>query len=243
MIIDARDFEFENPIDKGYSMCEINYYTWISPAFIKMGIRNHRLSLRKNLKDGVFEVVRHYIGAYGWTEKDDVVFFSKSLTEAGKFAELETARFHIVRGADEYVEGTGNPEGPIEKLGKVLQYVANSEVSYSMLPEGTWLAGGCGIFARAIQKVAKKAYGVEPMLYALRSGKYHVIHHIVARIGNYYYDADGMSTAGELLSRWEHKEMVDDPLLVPLVSWPGDIQRNESASEFIAGLILSRLSG
>jgi hypothetical protein len=243
MIIDARDFEFENPIDKGYSMCEINYYTWISPAFIKMGIRNHRLSLRKNLKDGVFEVVRHYIGAYGWTEKDDVVFFSKSLTEAGKFAEWETARFHIVRGADEYVEGAGNPEGPIEKLGKVLQYVANSEVSYSMLPEGTWLAGGCGIFARAIQKVAKKAYGVEPMLYALRSGKYHVIHHIVARIGNYYYDADGMSTAGELLSRWEHKEMVDDPLLVPLVSWPGDIQRNESASEFIAGLILSRLSG
>lgn len=104
MIIRAEDFEFEDPKHKGYSMDEVDYYAWIPRPFIELGIRNHRLTLRKNLNDGVYEIVRHYVGLPDSGEKDDVIFYSGSLSEAGRFAEIERARFHGSHEPDVYME-------------------------------------------------------------------------------------------------------------------------------------------
>ena len=51
------EFEKEDPNHKGYSLIEVDTYAWIPEG---MGIRSHRLSLRKNLTTGRFEVYRHY---------------------------------------------------------------------------------------------------------------------------------------------------------------------------------------
>ena len=51
------EFEREDPNNKGYSLTEVDTYAWIPE---RMGIQSHRLSLRKNLTTGRFEVYRHY---------------------------------------------------------------------------------------------------------------------------------------------------------------------------------------
>ena len=51
------EFEKEDPNHKGYSLIEVDTYAWIPE---RMGIQSHRLSLRKNLETGMFEVYRHY---------------------------------------------------------------------------------------------------------------------------------------------------------------------------------------
>ena len=124
---------------------------------------------------------------------------------------------------------------------RAIHRVAGSNESYTVLPDGTWLEGGCGIFARAIQKAVKSAYGVDAGLYALRGGKQGLIQHILVRIGDCYYDADGRSTERELLDRWEYLELVEDSRVEPLDSWPEGIIRRERASRFIAKMLIERL--
>jgi hypothetical protein len=105
MIIRTEEFNLEDPRHKGYSMDEVDYYAWIPQSFIELGIRNHRLTLRKNLTDGVFEIVRHYYaGLSGSDEKDDVIFHSGFLPKAGRFAEVERTRFHRSHEPDTYME-------------------------------------------------------------------------------------------------------------------------------------------
>lgn len=50
-------FEREDPNHKGYSLVEIDMYAWIPEG---MEMQSHRLSLRKNLITGKFEVYRRY---------------------------------------------------------------------------------------------------------------------------------------------------------------------------------------
>jgi len=98
MIICELEFEREDPNKKGYSMDEIDYYEW-APATQ----RNHRLSLRKNLITGEFEVYKCF-----WTGQDtptgiipdveqgeeQVMFKTKSLAEAVQWAREETEWVH-----------------------------------------------------------------------------------------------------------------------------------------------------
>lgn len=84
-------------------MTENDYYAWI-PATFKFP--NHRLSLRKNLKTGEYEVFRHYFDRKLWskkrltaiygedTDKEDVAFKSKDLEAAVKFANGEWNKYH-----------------------------------------------------------------------------------------------------------------------------------------------------
>ncbi|MBA7692037.1 hypothetical protein ES703_100595 [subsurface metagenome] len=57
MIICEYDFETPDHKDPNYALHEVDYYSWI-PA--DMGIANHRLSLRKNLKTKEYEVYRRF---------------------------------------------------------------------------------------------------------------------------------------------------------------------------------------
>ena len=108
MRIRATEFESEDPKHKGYSMLEVDYYAWIPRSFINStpSIRDHRLSLRKNIEDGIYEVCRHYYSliGFGGPEKDDVIYSNSSLADAGTFAEKERERFHGRFEPDVYEE-------------------------------------------------------------------------------------------------------------------------------------------
>lgn len=89
LIICELGFEDEDKNKKGYSFHEIDYYAFIPyESKINFGIENHRLSLRKNLKTGKFEVYRFY----HFSEEEEVVF-SGSFKEALEFANKECNKF------------------------------------------------------------------------------------------------------------------------------------------------------
>jgi hypothetical protein len=110
MIICELEFNTPDPENPKYSLAEVDYYAWIPAG---SGFPNHRLSLRKNLETGEFEVYR------AWEEKrlvsrgtltmiqnvetgsEEVAFSSKSLEEAIKFADNEYHKFHGEKMKDE----------------------------------------------------------------------------------------------------------------------------------------------
>jgi hypothetical protein len=63
------EFETEDPNHAGYSFVEVDRYSWIPKG---RGIQSHRLSLRKNLTTGEFEVYRSYTSAEG--QKNEVIY-------------------------------------------------------------------------------------------------------------------------------------------------------------------------
>jgi hypothetical protein len=76
------DIPDKNP---NYSLREVDFYAFVPyPIQKEKGIENHRLSLRKNLKTGKFEVYRYY----HYEEKEEVVF-SGNFKEALKIANRE----------------------------------------------------------------------------------------------------------------------------------------------------------
>lgn len=108
MIICETEFETPDPDDPAIALCEVDYYAWIPRT---QGIPNHRLSLRKRLTSGQYEVYRRFaytvIGEIqDWTEgsskiiqhKDtgyeQIIFTTDSLQEAVDFANAEAKKYH-----------------------------------------------------------------------------------------------------------------------------------------------------
>lgn len=118
------EYEFERPDSENpdYSMCEVDYYAWIPAG---SGFPNHRLSLRKNLKTGEYEVYRHYVQTHVTSRKEltviqekelgteEVAFKSKDLAEAIKFADGEYKRFH---GDDEEPDQVCQHKYPVQSF-------------------------------------------------------------------------------------------------------------------------------
>jgi hypothetical protein len=107
MIVCESEFEDPDPQNPGYSFTEVDFYAWIPwESQQRYGVENHRLSLRKNLKTGEYEVYRAYMerkliargGLVVITnepmEAEEAAFRSKSLKEALAFANAEVRRFH-----------------------------------------------------------------------------------------------------------------------------------------------------
>lgn len=103
MIICETEFERPDREDPNFSQAEVDYYGHIPYG---SDFQQHRLSLRKNLKTGKFEIYRCYQRAFlssrsgvtilgqkevGRTE----VVFTGSLQEAVDFANKETDRFWL----------------------------------------------------------------------------------------------------------------------------------------------------
>jgi hypothetical protein len=82
MIVCEESFKGVNPNNSKYANYEIDFYAWIPPG---EGI-DHRLSLRKNLGTGRFEIYRNYIN--GGAE----IVFSGSLHEGLKVGDRETMK-------------------------------------------------------------------------------------------------------------------------------------------------------
>jgi len=58
MIICEAEFETPDPKNPDFSMTEVDYYAWIPYDMATPETPNHRLSLRKNLKTGEYELYR-----------------------------------------------------------------------------------------------------------------------------------------------------------------------------------------
>jgi len=89
MIVCEYEFERPDPRNPSYSLVEVDIYGWIPRDFWDE-IRDHRLSLRKNLRTGRFELYRHY-----YADDYDEVIFTGSLEECLKKAGQEWKRFHF----------------------------------------------------------------------------------------------------------------------------------------------------
>ena len=125
MAVCAWDFEEwgARPEDTGHSRWEWSFYSGIPCEKETEKIPNHRLSLRKNLRNGKFEVYRHYEkrvtkrleGAFLETSIDldrKEVAFEGEFLGAVEFANSEVLRYHgsgifeICRGC---LMGSGDP--------------------------------------------------------------------------------------------------------------------------------------
>ncbi|MCF3652976.1 MAG: hypothetical protein L2C94_002220 [Aigarchaeota archaeon] len=84
------EYEFEKPDTRNprYSLVEADVYGWIPEEFWDE-IRDHRLSLRKSLKMGKFELYRYY-----YADGSEELIFTGSLEECLRRAEAEWKRFH-----------------------------------------------------------------------------------------------------------------------------------------------------
>ena len=59
MIVCESEFLVADPENPGYSLMEVDFYAWI-PIKARVDEPNHRLSLRKNLRTGRYELYKFY---------------------------------------------------------------------------------------------------------------------------------------------------------------------------------------
>lgn len=109
MYICELSFDKPDPKNPYYSLDEVDYYAWV-PAL--MGIDNHRLSLRKNLITGEFEVYRRFyqrrlvaphpniIGVVSHDTGLEEIAFRGTFEEALRFADKEYYKYHGEREPD-----------------------------------------------------------------------------------------------------------------------------------------------
>lgn len=103
-------FDSPDPEDPSISHLEVDYYAWIPPGG---EVPNHRLSLRKNLVTGEFEIYRAYTRAQMGVLRDRIlmltfkesgieeVAYRGGFKEAIDFANKETSRYHEISDRDE----------------------------------------------------------------------------------------------------------------------------------------------
>lgn len=95
------------------------------------------------------------------------------------------------------------------------------------------LDGGCWAMAVALQKI----FGTGKMYTLVGNG---IPQHVVLKMGNYYLDADGISTEKALIARWMKYEHLETPYLRPF--HPFDIP--ESPRDLIlVDLVYKHLKG
>jgi hypothetical protein len=106
MIICPAEFEQPDPKNPPYSMTEVDYYAWIPGYLATKEVPNHRLSLRKNLNTGEFELYRRFFNRFlisrksltmesgADTYKETVAFKSKDFQEIIRLGNKEYSKYH-----------------------------------------------------------------------------------------------------------------------------------------------------
>jgi hypothetical protein len=98
-------FNERDPDDKIHSMAERNFYVWIPKlGSQKFRVSNHRLTLRKNLVTGKYEVYRAFKRPFHFLSKDsptkknlsgkEKVVYRGTLRSALRFGNNEHRRYH-----------------------------------------------------------------------------------------------------------------------------------------------------
>lgn len=94
IVICELGFRYPDPKNPKYSRREVDFYMWVPvTARKKYHIGNHRLSLRKNLITGEFEVYRYF-----YEDGKEEVAFSGDFEGALEFAGREWNRYFGLAG-------------------------------------------------------------------------------------------------------------------------------------------------
>ncbi len=126
---------------------------------------------------------------------------------------------------------------PYRAVGRALRRLAYSNESYALLPDGTWNAGGCWTLAAAFKSWA----GPRAELVSVSSTR-NATEHVVVKVGDTYYDADGAQTRASLLRKMEKVERLPAPNLEPFHrSRAGDIKCSRSAVTKLERMLSKRL--
>lgn len=125
-----------------------------------------------------------------------------------------------------------------------LKAVLDSCEAYSLLPEGTWMAGGCGLLASALRRVI----GAGSLVTVGRQTPTGVHDHVVMRLDfdkvSVFVDYDGVQNAEELVVKME-SELSEGPIMFgtpnygELESW-GVIHEGQPVCQ-LARLLTSKL--
>jgi hypothetical protein len=98
MIICELGFNEPDPNNPKYSFREVDFYAYIPyNSQLKFNMKTHRLSLRKNLETGKFEVYRYY-----YDEEKEEVAFEGGFIEALQFANNEWDKYWSHLGRREH---------------------------------------------------------------------------------------------------------------------------------------------
>jgi len=115
LIICETEFRTPDPDDPTIAMTEVDYFAWVPPT---PGIPNHRLSLRKRLTNGNYEVYRKYVNTTitsgdiagmpvthiqhkrGADDSEKVLISTPDLQAAIDCAKAEVKRFHGYESQD-----------------------------------------------------------------------------------------------------------------------------------------------
>jgi hypothetical protein len=127
------------------------------------------------------------------------------------------------------------------QAGAALHHAIWTDEAIDLLPDAGWNDGGCGILANALV-----AWVGEDMAerWAVVSSGDGVAHHVVCRVGDWYLDADGASTAPELLARWRPVFGSDGSRLLAIALGSLDAARilhDEPLSRRLAALLVRLL--
>jgi hypothetical protein len=88
VIICPLGFDDPDPKRPEYSFHEVDFYAYVPyVSRMRYGVKLHRLSLRKNLRTGLFEVYRYY------PEGHEEVVFQGSFKEALEFGNKEVEKY------------------------------------------------------------------------------------------------------------------------------------------------------
>lgn len=115
--------------------------------------------------------------------------------------------------------------------------IVRNNVLYGMFLEATGagpLDGGCLVMATALQAI--KGGDLYSVVGKTREQALPSANHVVLRVGNVYWDADGPSTEKALLRRWEKEEGLENPTLRPFKD--GDVPGTCRDKKLINSLVV-----
>lgn len=119
MIVCEKEFDTPDANDSNYSQAECDVYAWIDQGRATLaGMENHRLSLRRNLKTGNFEVYRLYhkevVRAHSGVvmishdvqsgRPVDIAFVSSNFEETLRFINAEWDKWHWREGDPHHLD-------------------------------------------------------------------------------------------------------------------------------------------
>ena len=112
-----------------------------------------------------------------------------------------------------------------------------SDASYEILDKalgGTWLAGGCLLLARALNRLQPD--GQIMVLFGItHAGEPPLPNHCVLLCDGLYIDANGIQSEEELLRYWHEEEDVRHPYLLPYDDCgPSGMETDEASEKILA---------
>lgn len=106
------------------------------------------------------------------------------------------------------------------EFGRALLSFARSQEVEEILLDGTWVAGGCWPFARALRKLVESPSQIWMVVDGSGSPQHVVLQICDPEYGQVYLDGDGIADAEILLERMRIFENLEDPQLRAVADGP-----------------------